>query len=126
MAPLTAIAGELTFRQADGLARLAFEHQIRHIKDRGNYSLDPQMQDFALYPRFAGFEVLGIWGDPDEVGGTLLGRFYIDRLTADVWDVYAECFLVDYPQLRKAQRVYREIYHLSKRRNLPPAKPRTC
>ena len=126
IAPLTVIAGELTFLQAGGLVRLAFEYQVRNIKDRGNYSLDPQMQDLPLYPHFATFEVLGIWGDPEETPDTILGRFSVDRLTADVWDVYAECFLVDYPQLRKVQQVYREIYHLSKRRNLPPAKPRTC
>lgn len=114
----------MTGAQADGLARVAFEHQVRHIKERGGYSLDPQRPSFD--PRFARFEIIGVWGDPNEVLDSILGRFAVDRLTADVWDIYAECFRVDYPELRKAQQAYRQLYRLPDRRTVPPSKPRTC
>ena len=126
MVPLTAIAGELTFLQAGSLAQLAFEHQVRHIKARGAYSLDPMPYNFNAGARFAGFEVIGVWGKPDEAADAILGRFAVDRLTADVWDIYADCVRIDYPALRDMQRAYRTRYHLPARQTVTAARPPTC
>src|ERR1700743_2178369 len=111
-------ASELTVLQADSLARLAFEHQVKHIKKRGGYSLDPYPPEFDS--RYFHFQVLDVCGNPNEAGSAVLGGFAVNRLTAEVWDTYAECFRVNFPALRKMQNDYRRRYRLPARNIIPP------
>lgn len=117
-------ARELTIQQADALARAAFEHRIAHIGNRVGYSLDPQTYRMKRDPRFASFEVIGVWHK--DQGSAILAHYDVDRLTADVWDTYLDCVRVNDFQLRRAQDAYRKQYHLVDPRKVPFARPYAC
>jgi len=117
-------AAELTMRQGGVLVRLAFDHKVRHIKNRGGYGLDSNPADFDS--RYYHYGVLGTWSA--DSASSVLGFFAVNRLTAEVWDTYAECRKVTFPALRAMQQRYRRLYDLPDPRAIadPDRRPRLC
>ncbi|MGA7675154.1 MAG: hypothetical protein WCA78_08925 [Rhizomicrobium sp.] len=102
VAAYCAPAHEVTYDQAHALVSLAFEHQVRHIKHRGTFFL---YRDPANRPnfdeRFYDFDVDGNgWAPPGVEEEGILGRFAVNKLTGEVWDNYAECWIVRFTALK--------------------------
>jgi hypothetical protein len=120
VAAYCAPAHEVTYDQAHALVSLAFEHQVRHIKHRGTFFL---YRDPANRPnfdeRFYDFDVDGKgWTPPGVEEEGILGRFAVNKLTGEVWDNYAECWIVRFTALEKMQNEIRRRNGISAREPL--------
>jgi hypothetical protein len=116
--------GMLTGVQAAALGSVAFDHQVRHFKHRGGYTLDPHPPEFD--DRYYHFSVLGVWSKDQE--SVNLGGYAVNKLTGEVWDVFLDCHKVSFSALRKKQRDYLHKFGLAPRSAIPDPdrKPRLC
>jgi hypothetical protein len=54
-------------------------------------------------PRFPQFYVLSATFEGPPKGSSVIGHYYVDKSTADVWDAVMECTELSTPALRKLQ-----------------------
>jgi len=111
----------LTYAQDEALVRLAFEHSVRWMpkNQRGTYGFDGYVHDPR--ERFDHFEMYGSgWGPPGTEDQGVLDRYDVDRQTADVWNTYADCYLVHFPALTKMQNEMRRKNAITWRKRYRP------
>jgi hypothetical protein len=109
----------LTYDQDEALVRLAFAHSVRHLKRHGTYGFDGYLHDDR--DRFDFFVLLGSgWGPPGIEDQGMLASYTVDRQTGDVWDTYADCYVVHFRALTKMQNEMRRKDGITWRKRLRP------
>lgn len=89
------------------LVRKAAQVQLSKVHLKEHFALDTPY--FSKGKRFATFEVLSTSSRP---GSAVLGRYTVDVLTGDLWDVYV-CAPIKAPAVRRLQAAVRKKVHLS-------------
>lgn len=101
------VSGTLPLDDQVKLVRLAARLQLAKVHLKARFVLDGP--NFSEGKRFATFEVLST---SSHAGSAVLGRYSIDVLTGDLWDVYV-CAPVQAAAVRRLQIVVRKRLHLS-------------
>ena len=86
-------------------------------------------QPLGFDERYYHFDLWGSgWSPPGIDDEGVLARYAVNRLTAEVWNTYADCWVVHFSALSKMQQDYRRRYHLPDPAAIPGRSrpPRLC
>jgi len=117
--PAVTSAHLLTHDQTEALVRLAFEHSVHHLEYHGTYGFDGYVFDdrdrFDFYTLLASGRT-----PPGEEDQGMLAHYTVDRQTGDVWDIYADCYVVHFRALTKMQNEMRRKDGITWRKRYRP------